>query len=237
MEMVLGMLMLLKVYPKTNQQKVWDYVMENFTEPVSDNIVPIQMSQHIGDNVVGILFNVDNIDNMVDFLIEKIGTCEEIQDTQSTIFMKPVFLPLPKDRTKRLRRFTIPFKVKSQNYDEIYNRLIEYKYPKNLFPIYISYILGDCDILASIIGTDIETVHDFLAKEICPMGGICSYSITEFGRSQRLISQEKWRTLQRSMLYIPSWAAGKLKEKYLYDYDLSPPKDEFALSGAMVDEL
>jgi hypothetical protein len=39
------------------------------------------------------------------------------------------------------------------------------------------------------------------------------------------------------MLHIPTWAAGELEEKYLYDYDLEPPKDEFAMSGAMVDEL
>ena len=31
--------------------------------------------------------------------------------------------------------------------------------------------------------------------------------------------------------------AKELKEKYLYDYDLSAPEDEFAMSGAMVDEL
>ena len=69
------------------------------------------------------------------------------------------------------------------------------------------------------------------------MDGVDSYMITEFGRSQRLVPQEKWRTLQRSMLHIPTWAAGELEEKYLYDYDLEPPKDEFAMSGAMVDEL
>jgi hypothetical protein len=52
-----------------------------------------------------------------------------------------------------------------------------------------------------------------------------------------LISKEKWRTLQRAMLHIPPWAVGKLEDKYLYDYDLSSPEDDFAMSGAMVDEL
>jgi DNA-binding Lrp family transcriptional regulator len=231
------MLMVLKLYPKGDQDKVWDYVLDNFDPAWSETVVPIQMSQHIGDNVVGILFNVDNLDKMVDFLTYKIGECDDIIDTKTMFFMKPVFLPLPKDRTKRLRRFTLPLQVHPKYYDDVYNELIDYKYPKDIFPIYITYVLGDCDILISMVGEDIGAVHDFVSQTISPMDGVDSYVVTEFGRSKRLISKEKWRTLQRAMLHIPPWAAGKLEDKYLYDYDLSAPEDEFAMSGAMVDEL
>jgi hypothetical protein len=231
------MLMVLKLYPKGDQDKVWDYVLDNFDPAWSETVVPIQMSQHIGDNVVGILFNIDNLDKMVDFLTYKIGECDDIIDTKTMFFMKPVFLPLPKDRTKRLRRFTLPLQVHPKYYDDVYNELIDYKYPKDIFPIYITYVLGDCDILISMVGEDIGAVHDFVSQTISPMDGVDSYVVTEFGRSKRLISKEKWRTLQRAMLHIPPWAAGKLEDKYLYDYDLSAPEDEFAMSGAMVDEL
>ncbi len=231
------MLMVLKLYPKGNQDKVWEYVLNNFDPSWSLTVAPIQMSQHIGDNVVGILFNVLELDQIVKFLTYQVGECEEIMDTKTLIFMKPVFLPLPKDRTKRLRRFTIPLQVHPKYYDDVYDELIEIKYPKDIFPIYITYTLGECDILISMVGRDIESVHDFVSHKISPMKGVDSYVVTEFGRSKRLMSKEKWRTLQRSMLHIPSWAAGELHDKYLYDYDLSPPEDEFALSGAMVDEL
>ena len=231
------MLMVLKLYPKGKQDKVWDYVLNNFDPNWSENVIPIQMTQHIGDNIVGILFNVKNLDHMVKFLTYQIGECEDIIDTKTLIFMKPVFLPLPKDRTIRLRRFTIPLQVQPKYYDDVYDELIDYKYPKNLFPIYITYTLGDSDILISMVGKDIESVHEFVSNTISPMEGVDSYTVTEFGRSKRIISKEKWRTLQRAMLHIPPWAADELEEKYLYDYDLSEPEDEFALSGAMVDEL
>ncbi|WP_455391740.1 hypothetical protein [[Eubacterium] cellulosolvens] len=229
--------MVLKLYPKGDQNKVWDYVLNNFDPSWSDMVVPVQMSQHIGDNIVGILFNVDNLDHMVNFLTYKIGECDEIIDTKTLIFMKPVFLPLPKDRTIRLRRFTIPLQVHPKYYDDVYDALIEYKYPKDIFPIYITYTLGESDILISMVGKDLETVNDFVSHTISPMEGVNSYLVTEFGRSKRLITKEKWRSLQRAMLHIPSWAAGKLKDRYLYDYDLALPEDEFAMSGAMVDEL
>lgn len=231
------MLMVLKLYPKGDQDKVWKYIMKNFDKSVLTTVTPIQMTEHIGDNVVGILFNVENLDHMVNFLTYRIGECDEIIDTKTMIFMKPVFLPLPKDRTTRLRRFTIPLQVQPKHYNEIFDKLIDYKYPQDIFPIYITYILGDCDILISLVAKDIETAHDFVSHNISPLAGVDSYTITEFGRSKRLISKEQWRTLQRSMLYIPSWAAGVLKEKYLYDYDLAQPDDEFAMSGAMIDEL
>lgn len=231
------MLMVLKLYPKGNQDKVWDYVLNNLKTAVSETVMPIQMSEHIGDNVVGILFNVDNLDHMVKFLTYQIGECEDIIDTKTLIFMKPVFLPLPKDRTIRLRRFTIPLQVHPKYYDDVYEELIDFQYPERIFPIYITYSLGDCDILLSMVAKDIETIHSFVSLKISPMTGVDSYSITEFGRSKRLVSKEQWRTLQRSLLHIPPWAAGQLEEKYLYDYDLSPPEDELAMSGAMIDEL
>ena len=188
------MLMVLKLYPKGNQDKVWEYVLNNFDPSWSLTVAPIQMSQHIGDNVVGILFNVLELDQIVKFLTYQVGECEEIMDTKTLIFMKPVFLPLPKDRTKRLRRFTIPLQVHPKYYDDVYDELIEIKYPKDIFPIYITYTLGECDILISMVGRDIESVHDFVSHKISPMKGVDSYVVTEFGRSKRLMSKEKWRT-------------------------------------------
>ena len=231
------MLMVLKLFPKGDQKKVWDYVQNNFDKAWSETVVPIQMSQHIGDNVIGILFNVENLDHMVKFLTYQIGECDEIIDTNTMFFMKPVFLPLPKDRTKRMRRFSIPLQVQPKYYDDVYKELIDYKYSNDVFPIYITYILGDSDILISMVGKDIESVHDFVSHTISPMAGVDSYQVTEFGRSSRLISKKDWRTLQRSLLHIPPWAAGELEEKYLYDYEMSVEADDFALSGAMVDEL
>jgi DNA-binding Lrp family transcriptional regulator len=235
--MVVVMLMVLKIYPKGDQTKVWDYVLKNFDKSEMKDVTPIQMTEHIGDNVVGVLFNVENLDEIVNFLTYRIGVCEEIVDTQSLIFMKPVFLPLPKDRTTRLRRFTIPLQVQPKYYDQVYNKLIDFKYPQDIFPIYITYTLGDSDILISMVAKDIETVHNFISHTISPLEGVDSYKITEFGNSIRLCPKEQWRSIQRSMLHIPSWAAVELEEKYLYDYDLEAPKDEFAMSGAMVDEL
>ena len=231
------MFMVLKVFPKGDQNKVWDYVLKNFDQSWSETVVPIQMTQHIGDNIVGILFYVENIDDMVNFLTYRIGECEEIIDTETMMFMKPVFLPLSKERSERLQRFSIPLQVHPKYYDDIYDTLIDFKYPKDIYPIYITYILGDCDILISMVGKNIESIHDFVSQTISPMDGVDSYKITEFGQSIRLISREKWRTMQRAMLHIPPWAVGQLKDKYLYDYDLSPSKDDFALLGAMVDEL
>jgi hypothetical protein len=231
------MLMVLKLYPKGDQDKVWDNVLKNLTTAVSESVMPIQMSEHIGDSVVGVLFNIENLDDMVQFLTYQIGECKDIIDTKTLMFMKPVFLPLPKDRTVRMRRFTIPLQVQPKYYDDVYNELIDFKYPEGIFPIYITYTLGECDILLSMVAKDLETIHSFVSHKISPMAGVDSYVITEFGRSKRLVSKEQWRTLQRSMLHIPSWAADKLDDKYLYDYDLSAPEDEFAMSGAMIDEL
>lgn len=231
------MLMVLRIYPKGEQDKVWDYVINNFDKSVSETVTPIQMTAHVGDNVLGILFNVEKVDDMVKFLTQRIGECKDILDTKTWIFMKTVFLPLPKDRTIRLKRYSIRLQVRPKYYHEVYDELIDFQYPNDIYPIYITYVLGDCDILVSIVAKDLESLNEFASRNISPLEGVDSYEIIEFGRSQRLIPQDQWRTLQRAMLHIPPWAAGKLQDKYLYDYDLEPSRDDFAFSGAMVDEL
>ena len=72
--------MVLKMYPKGDQNKIWDYVIKNLDRAGEERLMPIQMSEHIGDNIVGVLFNVENIDDMVNFLTYRIGECEEIVD-------------------------------------------------------------------------------------------------------------------------------------------------------------
>jgi hypothetical protein len=135
------MMIIARLFPKMDLNKVWNYVENEIGKEKTDMVTPLYATQTEGMMSVGVIFDVKNIDNIAHFLIENVSKCEEIHHTKTVSLMKPVFLPIPKDKPENMQRFVIRIYTHPKNYHEIYNYLIDYNYPFNLFPIYISFSL------------------------------------------------------------------------------------------------
>jgi hypothetical protein len=234
--MVINMMLIVRLIYKDDPGKVWNYLVKNLRGKETKKVKPLYVSQLTGKNYIGVIFDVEKIDHIVKFLAQQIGGCEQIMDTQTLTLMKPVFLPIPKDRPENLCRFTIHVKVEPRYYHDVYNELLDYRYEKNVFPTYIAYSLGDFDIVVSMLGEGFEKVKDFVNETLCNIKGVTELTIYPIERSEHLASNETWRRLQRSLLHIPPWVSRDLKKHYLYDYELSV-EDYCKLTGAMIDEL
>jgi len=84
-----------------------------------------------------------------------------------------------------MQRYILRVYTHPKNYKKIYDYLINYKYPFNLFPIYISYSLGDEDIVMNVAADSIKTVNNFLREKIRTMDGVDSSSIYPVVKSKR----------------------------------------------------
>ena len=182
------------------------------------------------------VFDVEDIDQIVKFMVQQIGGCKFIEDTQTLTLMKPVFLPIPKERPENLCRFTIHIRVEPKYYHDVYNALLDTRYKSDLFPTYIAYSLGDFDIVMSVLGQGIQKIETFVGEDLNKIEGVTGSTIYPIERSEHLANTDTWRQLQRSLLHIPPWVSKDLKKHYLYDYDLSV-EDYCKLTGAMIDEL
>lgn len=230
------MMLIVRLIYKENPDKVWDYLIKNLKGKETKKVKPLYLSQLHGKNYIGVIFDVEKIDYIVKFLVQQIGACGDIVDTQTLTLMKPVFLPIPKERPENLCRFTIHLKVEPKYYHDVYNELLEYRYKNNIFPTYIAYSLGDFDIVVSMLGEGIDTVKSFVDDTLGNIKGITESTIYPIEKSEHLASNETWRRLQRSLLHIPPWVSKEIRKHYLYDYDLSV-EDYCKLTGAMIDEL
>lgn len=230
------MLLIVRLIYEGEPEKVWDYLINNLRGRETKKIKPVFISQLKGKNYVSVIFNVEKIDHLVKFLVEQVGECEGIQDTQTLTLMKPVFLPIPKDRPAEQCRFSIFLKVEPRYYHDVYNELLDYKYGVHLFPTYISYSLGEFDIVLSVLADNLNTVKDFANEKLSNFKGITDCTSCQIERSELLGKMDSWRRLQRSLLHIPTWATKEIRKHYLYDYDLSI-EDYCKLTGAMVHEL
>lgn len=230
------MMLIVRLIIKEEPEKVWNYLIKNLKEKETSKVKPLYLSQLKGKNYISVVFDVEKIDYIVKFLVQQIGGCKQIADTQTLTLMKPVFLPIPKQRPAKQCRFSIFFKVEPKYYHDVYNELLDYRYEVEMFPTYIAYSLGDFDIVMSVLGKGIDKVQTFVDEKLSKIKGVTECTINHIEKSEHLAKIETWRRLQRSLLHIPPWTTNEIRKHFLYDYDLSV-EDYCKLTGAMIDEL
>jgi len=155
---VKNMLMIVRLYPKTDLSRVWNYIENEIKEDPSKPYTPLYASQSEGMMNVGVIIDVKKPNDIASFLTEDIVKCDEIHYTKTVPLLKPVFFRIPKKKPETIQRYVIRIYAHPKNYKKIYDYLIDRNYPFNLFPIYISYSLGDEDIIMSIAADSENTV-------------------------------------------------------------------------------
>ncbi|UCD13450.1 MAG: hypothetical protein JSW60_07815 [Thermoplasmatales archaeon] len=210
------MMMIVRLFPKSDLNKVWHHVENVIAKESSDVVTPLYSAQLEGMMSVGVIFDVKDPDNIAHFLTETLSGFDECHHTRTISLMKPVFFPIPKNKPENLQRYIIRIYTHPKNYKTIYNYLINYKYPFNLFPIYVSYSLGDEDLVMNVAADSGVTVNNFLRERIRAMEGVESSSIYPVLKSKRFaplakLIEEQQRHLAESAKKIP---AGEIDEEF-----------------------
>jgi DNA-binding Lrp family transcriptional regulator len=204
-------MIIVRLYPKTDLNRVWHYV-ENVIAKESSNVVtPLYSAQLEGMMSVGVIFNVKDPDNIAHFLTETLSGFDECHHTRTISLMKPVFFPIPKKKPENMQRFILRVYTHPKNYKTIYNYLINHKYPFNMFPIYVSYSLGDEDLVMNIAADSIETVNNFLREKIRTMDGVDSSSVYPVVKAKR---------------FAPLSDLIKIQQEHMLDKSKKVPKSE-----------
>ena len=196
------MMIIVRLYPKMDLGKVWNFVENHIVKESSENVTPLYATQTEGMMDVGIIFNVKSLDHIAHFLTETIAKCEDCHHSKTISLMKPVFFPIPKKKPETVQRYIIRIYTHPKNYKKIYNYLINYHYPFNMFPIYVSYSLGDEDIVMNVAADSKQTVHNFLREKIRIMDGVDSSSFYPVVKAKRFAPIEKLIEEQKKYLTL-----------------------------------
>jgi hypothetical protein len=230
------MMIIVRLYPKMDLNKIWNYVENVIPKEATKEVTPLYATQTEGMMEVGVIFDVKNLDSIAHFLTETLSKCEECHHSKTISLMKPVFFPIPKEKPENVQRYIIRIYTHPKNYKMIYNYLINYKYPFNLFPVYISYSLGDEDIVMNVAADSSATVNNFLKEKIRTMDGVDSSSFypvvkaKRFAPLKKLIEEQKKHLAERAKK-IPK---GEMDE----DFDWVEDFEEYALlTGAFPRDL
>ena len=194
------MMMIVRLFPKSDLNRVWHYVENVIGKETSDVVTPLYATQAEGMMNVGVIFDVKDPDNIAHFLTETLSDFDECHHTKTISLMKPVFFPIPKKKPENIQRYIIRIYTHPKNYKKIYDYLINYNYPFNLFPIYVSYSLGDEDIVVNVASDSKQTVNNFLREKIRTMDGVDSAAFYPVIKAKRFATLEKLIQEQKAHL-------------------------------------
>ena len=225
------MLLIVRLYPKYGSQKVWDFVMTHFKECKETGCMPLYASQTAHSPFVAVVFNVREVDQLIDFFADEIPTCDDIKKTQTVTLMRPAFFPIPKNRPEVMDRFRLSIRLFPTHYDNVYKELLNYKYTGDLFPTYISFSFGEEDLVCSIMAKDRDTMDDFIKKVLEPMEGIRKAKAVRVIQSERLMPEDEWRQFRRGLYRI------KPTEEHDEEYDWTLDEDHAMMTGAFPHDL
>jgi len=225
------MLMIVRLFPKTDISKVWNYVENKIKDEKSDTMTPLYATQTEGMMNVGIILDVKDPDNISQFLTEHIIECDEIHHTKTVSLMKPAFFPVPKKKPENIQRYLVRIYAHPKHYKDVYSYLVNYNFPFNLFPIYVSYSLGDEDIIMNVAADSKATVNKFIREHVRTLNGVDQCSFYPVHKSKRFTS------LGELMKHEKKYLAEKAKKtpagEVDLEYDWVENFDEYAkLTGA-----
>lgn len=229
-------MIIVRMFPKTNLDRVWHYVENVIAKETSDVVTPLYSAQLEGMMSVGVIFNVKDPDNIAHFLTETLSDFDECHHTRTISLMKPVFFPIPKKKPDTIQRFVIRIYTHPKNYKKIYNYLLNYKYPFNMFPIYVSYSLGDEDLVMNVAADSKETVSNFLKEKIRTMDGVDSSAFYPVVKAKRFAPLAELIKIQHE--HLAEQAKNMPESEMDESFDFVEDFEEFAmLTGAFPRDL
>ena len=225
------MMIIVRLYPKADLNKTWKFAEEVIAKESTEGVTPLYATQAEGMMNVGVIFDVKDPDNIAHFLTETLSKCEHCHHSKTISLMKPVFFPIPKKRPENIQRYVVRIYTHPRNYKTIYNYLVDYNYPFNLFPIYISYSLGDEDLVMNVAADSPETINNFVRENIRNLEGADSVTFYPVVKAKRFAPLEK--IIEEQQKHLAKRAEGIPESEIDKDFDWVEDFEQHAmLTGA-----
>ncbi|MDH7509096.1 MAG: hypothetical protein QHH00_06830 [Methanomassiliicoccales archaeon] len=230
------MIVLMRLFPreKDDAEKIWKFIEEKMAYLPRKKVKPLFMSMQTRARFVTLFVQADEPENIGDLLVEDIGSCDRIVDTKTFPLLKLAFLPTPKTKVKRAKRYSIMLRTKPKDYYAVYKRVLETQPAPNAFIAFGAFLLGDFDVLASVVSESQKSVKEFVTRHFAGIEGVEEVKIFPIKRSRLLMPSEEWQMFQRALLYAPSWMTDEVKDTYAFGSYLTD--EDIHLSGAMRSE-
>lgn len=228
------MMMIVRLYPKGDKQKLWDCVLPILREIKSEHYRPLYLSQWEPVEFTTVMIDVGNLNCMHKLFTQELSKCDEIERSRTLTLMSPHFFPVPKERPQELHRYRIAVQVDTALLEQVYQKISDIDYSNiNIFPTYQAYSFGEDDILLSVLAENEEGIDTFIQDFLAPIEGIRNVEYIWITQSLRIAPKDFWREYRKKLYKIK---VGGDKGEIDDDFDWSR-SDVVGITGGFVDEF
>jgi hypothetical protein len=199
------MMIIVRLFPKDELSDSWDRILNNVEKISNKDCTPLYVSQQEERDFISIIYDVRDVDALADVLLKQIPSTANADKTRTITLLKPVFFPAPKDRPKLLQRYQVAIRVTSEDVQNVFKHTVHLDYPEDLFPTYAAYMLGEDDILLSMLSVSRDKIRTFVREKIESQEGVLGVDVARIDMSKRIAPTEMWKNYRKSRyLFEPS---------------------------------
>ena len=184
---------IVRLFGKTKLADLWNEINSDIKNFESANVVPLYASQPEKKNYISVVFEVSNFENLKDFITENIQTMKHVEKTRTIPLLEPTYFMMPKQHPDDLFRFLVSMRVTPKQYQTVRSKVTGLNYPDNVFLTYVSYTLGEDDMLVSVLAESRKAVQKFAKMAFDDMESVHSYDISNQLATKRLASPDQWK--------------------------------------------
>jgi hypothetical protein len=229
------MTVIVRLFAKKSLEKLWEDIEEKMPKAESKDLIPLYASQQEGKDFINVIFEAMNFEVLKDVLTENLPTLVDVRKTRTIPMLEPTYFLMPKAHPKDLERYLISLVVEPRKAQTIHSNIVNYEFPEKVFLTYLTFSLGEDDVLLSILAENRKSAQAFAQNAFDTMDGVINYQISNQLRTKRLASKEVWRRHQSK--YLSSFNK-EHEQDYDDDFDWTDDFEEYAaMMGAFVHEF
>ncbi len=199
------MIVLIRLYPNNNAEPIWDFVKTKMFSREVIKVRPMLASLQEDAKWVTIYLMSDDIEAVGDFIVRDLGECKDIKYTMTVPLLKMVFLPVPKELSEKSKRYSIMLRCRLGHYYSAFKKATDIRPDPGINVAFSAFLLGKYDVLLSIISDSREGVDKFVEEKLKAIDGVEEVEVYPIEKSWIVTSDDDWKRLQRTLLYIPTW--------------------------------
>ncbi|MBA3044839.1 MAG: hypothetical protein KKH41_02605 [Candidatus Thermoplasmatota archaeon] len=226
---------IIRLFAKKNLAALWEDIEKHIPKLESKNFTPLYASQQETKDHITLISEAINFEVLRDLLVKDLPKFVDVRKTRTIPMMDPTYYLLPKEHPKDLERFLISLKVNPGEILDIESHITSLDFPKNVFMTYMTFTLGEDDILVSILTDNQKAAQKFAKDSFDKMIGVRSYEVSNQLKTKRLTTLKKWK--QHQNRYLSSYDK-QFSKDLDGSYDWTNDFDEYAtMTGAFPRDL
>ncbi len=188
----------------------WDEIEKSLRRRETRDVAPIFASLQEAKGFISVMFEARNLEVLKDFLVDVLPKVMEAEKTRTIPLLEPTYFLMPREHRRDLKRFLVSLRTEPTQYHVVRSRVFGLDYPDDIHPTYLSYIMGQNDLVLSVLARSARAARDFARQSFGSMPEVLAYDVSSQLRTTRLTSRTRWR---------------QHRNKYLSSYDKQHRKD------------